>query len=124
EQYSITPNYDSILKVKVRAYGFNLLAQNFYKHSITVDFDKEVQKNGQKYVWDTKKGVSKVDVQIGSKIAILSIQPDSLRFPYEVMTVKTVPVKLDAEITYTSGYDILDSLIIKPDSVKVIGPKN
>jgi hypothetical protein len=40
------------------------------------------------------------------------------------MTIKKVPVKLDAEINYAAGYDLLDNLIIQPDSVKVIGPKN
>lgn len=124
EQYSITSDYDSVVNVKVRSYGFNLIAHNFFKHEITIDFDKEVRKGDHKYVWDTKNGVSKIDSQIGSKIEIISIQPDSLSFPYDVMTVKMVPIKLNADIKYAPGYDILDSLLIKPDSIKVIGPKN
>lgn len=124
EQHSISPDHDSIIKVRVKSYGFNLIAHNFFKHSITIDFNKEVRKSGQKYIWDTKKGVSKIDSQIGSKIDILSIQPDSLIFPYQIMTVKTIPVRLDSEISYAAGYDILDSLQITPDSIKVIGPKN
>jgi YbbR domain-containing protein len=55
---------------------------------------------------------------------VLSIAPDSLIFPFENMSVKTVPVKLNTEITFASGYDILDNINIEPDSVKVIGPKN
>ncbi len=124
EQHSISPGFDSIVKVKVKAYGFNLVTHNFYKHKLTVDFNKEVRKNGQKYIWDTKKGISKIDSQLGSKIEILSVQPDSLTFPYDIMSLKKVPIKLDAEISYAPGYDILDSLKIKPDSVNVIGPKN
>ena len=124
EQHSITSDYDSIIEVKVRSYGFNLIAHNFFKHSITIDFDKEVRKSGQKYIWETKNGISKIDKQISSKIDILSIQPDSLRFPFDLMSVKMVPIRLDSEINYAPGYDILDSLVIKPDTVKVIGPKN
>lgn len=124
EQYSISPKRDSIINVKVNAYGFNLLWHNFFRHALTVDFDHEVKMNGTKYIWDTSNGLSKINAQLGSSLDVLSIQPDSLVFPFEIMTVKTVPVKLVSDITYASGYDILDSLKIKPDSVKVIGPKN
>ncbi len=123
EQHSIVPSHDSIIDVKVRAYGFNLVSHNFYKHEFTVNFGEDVRRNGNEYIWATKNGFSKINSQLGSKIEVLSIEPDSLSFPYEIMTVKTVPVKLDADISYTPGYDIVDSLEIQPDSVKVIGPK-
>jgi len=123
EQHSITADYDSIVKVKVKAYGFSLLAQNFYKHDLIIDFNKEVQKKGLRYIYATKRGRSAIESQLGSKIEVHSIQPDSLGFPYEIMTVKTVPVQLDTEITYESGYDLLNGLKLEPDSVKVIGPK-
>lgn len=124
EQYSISPKRDSFIYVKVKAYGFNLVSHNFFKHKITVDFNKEVKMYGKKYIWDTDKGTSKINSQLSSSIEVLSIKPDSLTFPFEIMTVKTVPIKLNVDITYESGYDILDSLKFKPDSVKVIGAKN
>lgn len=124
DQHSIVPKHDSIINVRVRAYGFNLIAHNFYKHTITVNFNKEVHKFNKEYIWDTKNGVSEITSQLGSKIEVLYIEPDSLTFPFEIMTVKVVPVKLVAEINYSPGYDILDSLSIQPDSIKVIGPKN
>ena len=124
EQFSISPKRDSIITVKVKAYGFNLISHNFFKHKVVVDFDHGITMHGKKYTWATTKGISKINEQLGSSIEVLSIQPDSLNFPFEIMTVKTVPIKLDADIIYGSGYDILDSLTLKPDSVKVIGPKN
>ncbi|MEZ4792075.1 MAG: YbbR-like domain-containing protein [Gelidibacter sp.] len=124
EQYSIVPNHDSLINVKVKAFGFNLLSHNFFKHTVMVDFNKDVRQYANKYVWYTKNGVAKINSQIGSAIEVLSIEPDSLTFPYEVMAVKTVPIKLDAKITYEAGYDLLGSLKVQPDSVKVIGPKN
>jgi hypothetical protein len=124
EQHSISSDHDSIIKVRVKAYGFNLLSHNFFKHSMDVNFKKDTRKRGEVYIWDTKKGFSKISSTLGSKFEILSVEPDSLVFPYEIMTVKTVPVKLDVQISYSAGYDLLDSLILQPDSVKVIGPKN
>lgn len=124
DQHSITNDRDSIITVRVNAYGFNLLPHNFYRHTLTVNFNKEVQKHGNKYYWETKKAMSRINSQLGSAVEVISVQPDSLTFPYDVMTVKKVPVKLDGDITYASGYDILDSLKLEPDSVKVIGPKN
>lgn len=126
EQHSILSSRDSIAHVMVKAYGFNLLVHNFYKHTLEVDFDKDktVKKYGKKYYWNPKKGLNKINSQLSSNIEVISIQPDSLLFPYEIMTVKKVPIKLDSDITYASGYDIRDSLKLEPDSVKVIGPKN
>lgn len=124
EHISIMSNVDSIVKVKVKAYGFKLLPQNFYRHTITVDFKNETRKNGQTFIWDTKNGISKINAKLGSKIEMLSVQPDSLSFHYEIMTVKTVPIKLNADISYAIGFDAIDGVIIKPDSVNIIGPKN
>jgi len=124
EQHSISSDHDSIIKVRVKSYGFNLLSHNFFKHSINVDFKKETRKRGEQYIWETEKGFTKIRTKLGSKFEVLSIAPDSLVFPFEIMTVKTVPVKPDLEISYSAGYDILDSLTVQPDSVKVIGPKN
>lgn len=124
DQHSIVQKHDSVIYVKVKAYGFNLFTHNFFKHIVTVDFNKEVRKHGKEYIWDTKNGFSKVNAQLGSKIDILSIEPDSLSFPYEIMNVKAVPVKLESQIDFAPGYDMGDSLKILPDSVKIIGPKN
>lgn len=126
DQHSIVSSRDSIVQVRVKAYGFKLLSHNFYKHTLEVDFDKDktVKKYGKKYYWNPEKGLNKINSQLGSSIEVISIQPDSLIFPFELMAVKTVPVKLESEITYALGYDIRDSLILEPDSVKVIGPKN
>lgn len=126
DQHSIVSARDSVVQVRVKAFGFKLVSHNFFKHKLVVDFDtdKSITKFGKNYYWSTKKGWNMVNSQLGSTIEILSIQPDSLIFPYEIMTVKTVPVKLDSEISFASGYDIRDSLKLEPDSVKVIGPKN
>src|SRR5690606_18130040 len=124
DQHSIGIHHDSIIKVNVTAYGFNLISHNFYKHSISIDFKKEVQKRDSSYYWGTNKGISRINSQLGSAIEVISVEPDSLVFPYEIMAVKTVPIKLDAEITYASGYDIVNRIILQPDSIKVIGPKN
>lgn len=124
EQYSILAKHDSIMNVKVKAFGFNLIAHNFFQHTLTVNFKKDVKKSGDMYVWETKKGLSDISSELGSKIEILSIEPDSLTFPFEIMMVKTVPIILETEISYEPGYDIQDRLMMVPDSVKVIGPKN
>lgn len=123
EQHSIIPEVDSIIKVKVKTYGFNLLPHNFYRHTIMVDFNKEVRKKGSLYIWKSKRGYSKIEDQLGSKFEVISIEPDSLEFPYEVMTVKKVHIKLDIEISYAPGYDVIDTINFNPDSVNVIGPK-
>ena len=110
------------LEVTLRTYGFKLLSYLFYKPKIEFDFSN-IDKNKTHYLWDNKNNNAEIINQFDANIQIISINPDTLFFRYDENFVKIVPVKLAQDIQFSQGYDLLKSIELNPDSVRVIGPK-
>ena len=109
------------LSVGVKGFGFYLFKEYFRRKKIVVDFDRDVSKTGSAYVWLTKAHKNDIQRQIGSRLELDFIRPDTLKFPFEVLSMKKVPIKLNAEVSYVQGYDSLEGLKFNPDSVNVVG---
>ncbi|MBR9847735.1 MAG: YbbR-like domain-containing protein, partial [Algicola sp.] len=109
------------LNVKVTTFGFNLFASYFYDKSIAIDFKNDAYIKNNTYVWTANRAQSDIEDQFGKSFKIESIQPDTLKFPFGTLSVKKVPVKLNSNLTYASGYDTLKGMTVTPDSIKVIG---
>lgn len=105
----------------VSDYGFNLLSYQFKKHSIKVDFKKDVSIRDGNYIWNATKNRFKIKSQLKKSTEVISLQPDTIKFPFESLSVKKVPVILNSKINFKIGYDILNYYILKPDSINVIG---
>ncbi|MEY8848704.1 CdaR family protein [Psychroserpens sp. XS_ASV72] len=117
-------NSNKQLEVSVATYGFNLLALYFYDTSVDLDFVKETYVDGNSYVWITEKAIPKLETRLGRNFEIKQVQPDTMRFPFSTMAVKKVPIILQSEITYASGFDSLEGIRIEPDSVDIIGSED
>jgi hypothetical protein len=61
---------------------------------------------------------------LGNSAEVISFDQDTIRFPFETLSVKKVPVVLNSKVTFKSGYDILNHFTIQPDSVNVVGSKS
>ena len=109
------------VKVMVNAYGFNLLRYSFYKPTLEIDFKTDVFLKNQIYFWNAQQNAPKIDSKFRNSVDIISIQPDTLRFPYQALAVKKVPVRTDISIEFASGYDMSSKIKVKPDSIKIIG---
>ncbi|MGV8814687.1 MAG: YbbR-like domain-containing protein [Gelidibacter sp.] len=116
-------NLDSTKKVNVtvNAYGFNLLRYSFYKPKLQIDFNTDVVLKNKTYVWNSQQNAPKIRAKFRNSVDVISIQPDTLRFPYQSLAVKKVPVNTDVIIEFAPGYDMLNKIKVIPDSVKVIG---
>lgn len=114
---------DSLPKINatVSAFGFDLLWYQFRKHTIQIDFEKDVYIKDSTYVWIASKFKNEINNQLGNSAEVVSLEKDTLRFPFETLIVKKVPVILNSKVVFKTGYDILDSYTIRPDSVNVIG---
>ena len=114
---------DSIPKCSaiVSAYGFNLMLFHLKKQSIQVDFNHDVFVKDCTYIWLPNKYKHKILGQLGNSAEVISFNLDTIKFPFETLAVKKVPVVLNSKVTFKSGYDILNHFIIKPDSVNIIG---
>lgn len=108
------------LNVEVSSQGWDLLI-----HALSLNPEPIMLNigSGKKFSFFSVK--SKMDYlkeQISSKFKIINVTPDTIYFNFETKMVKTVPVKLNASITYAKQYDIVDKVEIIPDSIAVSGP--
>lgn len=121
EQRVITLDSSPKCNAEVSAYGFNLLFYHFKKHSVKIDFNRDVFVKNNHYIWVANNNKQRINAQLGTAIELISLKPDTVIFPFETLFVKKVPVILNSEISFKLGHDIMNDLIIKPDSIKVIG---
>jgi len=121
EQRVITLDSSPKCNAEVSAYGFNLLFYYFKKHSVEIDFNRDVFVKNNQYIWVANNNKHKINAQLGTATELISLKPDTIIFPFETLFVKKVPVMLNSDISFKLGYDIMNNLIVKPDSLKVIG---
>ncbi|MBR9757088.1 MAG: YbbR-like domain-containing protein [Algicola sp.] len=93
------------------------------KPAIKINFKDDVTMVDCLYVWNKSNAFSKVTQQFGKDIELMSITPDTLKFRFDKQAVKSVPVTLNALITFSPGYDLLKPIALTPDSIKIIGPE-
>ena len=122
EDKLIVNDSSHLLNITLTTYGFKLIKYYLARPSIVVDFQK-LEKNNTHYFWTEKKEFSTVVSQFEPNVKIVSISPDTIAFRYDVNNVKKIPVILDVDITFSVGFDLINDYVIKPDSIKVIGPK-
>lgn len=116
---------DSLHKINVTltTYGFNLLKYYFVDPTLQVDFSK-LKKKSNYYLWTKNNEFQNIANQFNASTKINGISPDSIKFNYDTYFVKSVPLILNKEVTFASGFDIDGSYQLQPDSIKVIGAKS
>lgn len=111
------------LKITLKTNGFNLLKYYFKKPKINIDFTENIETSKDFYIWNKHQGFSDLNNQFSKDIEVVSIIPDTLKFRYDINAVKKVPIRLNSKLSFKMGFDLLDSIKIDPDSIKVIGPE-
>ena len=123
EEKIILNNSDSVLNITLKTHGFKWL--DFYLKSpkVNIDFAKDVSEIKSKFIWTKSKTKLFNTNQFTSKVEVINMFPDTLVFNYDVNSVKQVPIKLNANIEFSQGFNVFQSYKTFPDSIKVIGPK-
>ncbi|MDU8887302.1 YbbR-like domain-containing protein [Yeosuana sp. MJ-SS3] len=122
ENHVVLSDSNAKLNVTIKTFGFNLLPYYLKRPKLNIDFETNVIKNDSAYIWTKEKGFPELNSQFDKQIEVVNINPDTLRFRYDKNLVLKVPIKLHSNIQYSPGYDIRDSIVLNPDSIKVIGP--
>ena len=112
------------LNLTMSTNGFAWLKYYTKTPSIAIDFKNEVRKSDSLFIWSLSRGFAGINLQFGKDIDVKTINPDSLFFKVDINAVKIIPVKPNIEIKFSPGYNVLEDLKTKPDSVKVIGPQS
>lgn len=115
---------DKVLDVTIQTSGFNWFRYAINQPSLDINFSKDVSRKDSTIIWSVSKGFSNINKQFSKEQKVISINPDTLVFKFDVNAVKYVPVKLDVVIKFAQDYNTLDVVKTKPDSIKLIGPSS
>lgn len=113
----------AVLALTLKTHGFKWLSYYFNKPKIKVDFTNDVYRKDSVFVWSKSAAFLK-NTQFDKQVELLNIKPDTLLFRFGVNLIKKVPVKLNSKISFAPGYDVLDSYVLQPDSIQIIGPNS
>ena len=115
----------STIDVDVTAGGFTIL---YYKltNGIPIRIDVKEAKpfpgNEQYYIAVGSK-IEKMGRQFGNNIRFIRVSPDTLFIDYRKRVIKSVPVKLNLDVTYEKEYELNDSIRANPTYITLSGPE-
>ena len=113
-----------ILNITLKTQGFNYLKYYFNKPKIKLDFSNKINRRDSIYIWNNQTAFSDIIAQFDRDIEVLNVNPDTLWFRYDENEIKKVPVKLNSNVQFKMGFDMLEDYKLEPDSIKIIGPKS
>ncbi len=121
QEHKVFVDSNQTIAVKIKAHGFKLLSLSVFKPRLVIDFKTDIVLNNNSYVWSSNHSMQNIVTALGNVSEIVLVQPDSLVFSFETMTVKKIPVIFNSDIKMLPGYDISGDIAVSPDSVIVVG---
>jgi YbbR domain-containing protein len=112
----------SELELEIKAPGFILLKYKFKKHKILLNL-KNIAKTKSNYYILPNKQIAFLNSQFSNEIEIMSVLRDTIYIEIGNSISKKVPIIPNLEIQYKAGYNLVEKLILIPDSVIVSGSK-
>lgn len=117
------------IDIKIRGLGFDLMGYKFRikNPAVTIDLTKLNNNEEHKIVNQslyTKSFQSYISSQLGDHIEIQEIYPDSIYFELDEKIEKLLPVTPKTTITYDKQFQLFGKILLKPASVKVVGPRS
>lgn len=122
EENVVLHDSNAKLSVTLKTHGFKWLSYYVSPPKIAIDFSKDVTKTKSTFIWNKAKAYMYSDQQFGENVELINISPDTLVFKYDVNLVKKIPIVLDTDVSFASGYDLTGNYELKPDSIVVVGP--
>ena len=131
ENKVLVGNLPSQVTLQIKGYGFTILQYKLSFAIEPVNFDvKSLSLNQNssdsiRYYYLTSLAEEKFSRQLSSDLELISIVPDSIIFRFDDIYNEKVPVATDnLHFDFGEQYMQTDGLEIKPDSVKISGPKS
>lgn len=122
DDHVVVSDSTAYMDITLTTHGFKHAKYYLTSPKIELDFNV-LDKSNTHYSWIELKGMSNIRKQFDADISVDNINPDTLQLRYDKNFVKTVPVRLNSDITYATGFDLTEPFKLEPDSIKIIGPK-
>ena len=122
-------NADSIISITLKAKGLDYYSRilKAKRTPLLLDLDNlNLRRKGDLYygyVLSSSRARLITD-QLPAGVDVISIEPDTLHFIFEKSFTKKVPVRPDISLQFSQQYNLYDSIVLRPDSVKVSGRKS
>ncbi|ARV14457.1 CdaR family protein [Polaribacter sp. SA4-12] len=111
------------IDILVKSTGFNIIRSRFGNKSLALSAHKLIRKSSSKYYFLTKNQFIAIQKQLRSGVQLQDIALDTIYLEIGSLISKKVALKPNLEIKYHIGYDILETVLIKPDSILISGPE-
>ena len=120
---------DSVLVFRIESGGFELLTLKYLSRQKPVEVNcRNLSLQKQNGYYSASFSTSQISSNImkahNFTEELVSVSPETIEFNFERLEGKMVPVIPDLNLSFEKQYRLKDSLILKPDSVKIIGSAN
>lgn len=112
------------IKFLVKGSGFKILSSNFKSKKIKINTTTLKRAKNSLYYVLVRDQLKKMESQIHSGLEILDVERDTLFLNLGSLVSKMIPVKPNLNIEYHIGYDLLNDIVLEPDSILISGPED
>ncbi len=123
----VTNKLPKTITARVNAGGFNLLWYKIKGKGEPITFEIPSSKlrevNGNNYTLSNNR-IEKISAQLGPKIKVLHISPDTIFIDFAEKSKRKLRVKPNLSLTLEKQHGLIDSVKTDPEFVNVVGPKN
>lgn len=114
-------NIDEI-SFSISGNGFEMLSYKLQSPTIEIDLANYYEKGDSLILISSSELSNLISEQLESKNRITSMSKEELLLTLDTLVTKVVPIELITDITFKEGYNAIEPLHIKPDSVQISGP--
>ena len=111
------------IDIIVKSSGFNIIKSRFGNKSLAFSAKNLNRKSSSKYYFLTRNQFNAIQKQLRSGVQLQEIELDTIYLEIGSLISKKVALKPNLEINYHVGYDILEAVSMKPDSILISGPE-
>ena len=124
EEVVVTNDQLKKIQVIIKTSGLDLFSANVDQYnSIELKANYDVKKVNNTYVCYPDVLQDKILEKLSNQTTIRYLSQDTLIFAYKKSDSRRVPIRLNKEINFAPNYDLVTPYKLKPDSVKVVGPR-
>ena len=122
DQVVLDQSIDSI-RLELKGYGYNLAKYYIDEPLIEISLNN-LNKVNSKYQWTKQRNFLDLQSKFNKSVSLVSSSVDQIDFIIEQYESKKVPIELEFEIGYKSGFDSFQEYKLSKDSITVTGPNS
>lgn len=123
----VSNNLPAEIELQVKATGFTLLMYRFRDKLDPVRVDGsyiQKYKKDDLFYFSTNSRTETWADELGERMKILKVSPDTLFFNFSSRSTRTVPVKANVSVKFEKEFNLKSNIVTVPSSVKISGAKD